>query len=136
MFKELAPEIDYYRKKAGELIKCVLAKRMLVRQALLAYPKDVLDKSVQASWHALCHLEADRELRGKDPEYAEEQDYFLANSTIQSEDMILVYKKGILYANFLQDKAAIRPMILMNKIIKITYGDGSYDNPYILEVIE
>ncbi len=78
MFKELAPEIDYYRKKAGELIKCVLAKRMLVRQALLAYPKDVLDKSVQASWHALCHLEADRELREKDPEYAEEQDYFLA----------------------------------------------------------
>ena len=65
-----------------------------------------------------------------------EQDYFLANSTIQSEDMILVYKKGILYANFLQDKAAIRPMVLMNKNIKITSGDGSYDNPYILEVIE
>ena len=62
MFKELAPEIDYYRKKAGELIRCVLAKRMPVRQALLAYPKDVLDKSVQASWHALCHLEADSEL--------------------------------------------------------------------------
>lgn len=65
-----------------------------------------------------------------------EQDYFLANSTIQSEDMILVYRKGILYANFLQDKAAIRPMILMNKNIKITSGDGSYDNPYMLEVIE
>lgn len=78
MFNELAPEIDYYRKKAGELIKCVLAKRMLVRQALLAYPKDVLDKSVQASWHALCHLEADSELRQKNPDYAEEQDFFLA----------------------------------------------------------
>lgn len=78
MFKELAPEIDYYRKKAGELIKCVLAKRMPVRQALLAYPKDVFDKSVRASWHALCHLEADAEIREKDSEYAEEQDYFLA----------------------------------------------------------
>lgn len=78
MFKELVPEIDYYRKKAGELIKCVLAKRMPIKQALLAYPKDVFDKSVQASWHALCHLEADEELRAKDFEYAEEQDYYLA----------------------------------------------------------
>jgi len=90
MFKELAPEIDYYRKKAGELIKCVLAKRMLVRQALLAYPKDVLDKSVQASWHALCHYEADSELRLKDAEYAEEQDYFLseiANTLLRGEEL-------------------------------------------------
>ena len=55
MSEKLEKETVFYRKKAGELIKCVLAKRMPVKQALLAFPKDVEDESVRASWHALCH---------------------------------------------------------------------------------
>lgn len=68
--------IKNQRKKAGELIKCVLVKRMTVKAALLAYPKDSHDESVIASWHALCHFEADEELR-KDKDYAEEQNLYL-----------------------------------------------------------
>lgn len=71
--------INLARRRAGELIKCVLAKRMPVKQALLAFPRDVQDQSVIASWHALCHLEADEDLRKKDKEYAEEQDLYLAD---------------------------------------------------------
>jgi len=78
MSEKLITETEFYRKKAGELIKCTLAKRMPIKQALLAFPKDVLDKSVRASWHALCHLEADEDIRAKDPEYAEVQDSYLA----------------------------------------------------------
>ena len=77
MPEKLEKETVFYRKKAGELIKCVLAKRMPVKQALLAFPKDVSDESVRASWHALCHLEADEDLRKKESDYAEEQDLYL-----------------------------------------------------------
>ena len=77
MSEKVDKETDYCRKKAGELIKCVLVKRMLVKQALLAFPKDATDESVRASWHALCHLEADEELRKREPDYAEEQDLYL-----------------------------------------------------------
>lgn len=77
MSEKLDKATIIHRQKAGELIKCVLAKRMPVKQALLAFPKDVDDESVIASWHALCHLEADEELREKNADYAEEQDLFL-----------------------------------------------------------
>lgn len=94
-------EIEFYRKKAGELIKCTLAKRMPIKQALLAYPKDVLDKSVRASWHALCHLEADEELRLKDKEYAEEQDLYLAEiSEILSEGKELPFNITDAYKDY------------------------------------
>ena len=66
------------RKRAGELIQLVLAKRMLTRQALLNFPKDAQDLSVRASWHALCYIEADEEMRIKDPDYALVQDEFLS----------------------------------------------------------
>ncbi len=79
MSKKLKEINISYRKLAGELIKCVLAKKMSVKQALLAFPKDVSDTSVKASWHALCHLEADEDLRKNDLEYAQEQDLYLAN---------------------------------------------------------
>ncbi len=79
MSKELNKLVIAYRQKAGELIKCVLAKRMPIKQALLAFPRDVQDKSVRASWHALCHLEADAELRACEPDYAAEQDLYLTD---------------------------------------------------------
>lgn len=77
MSEKLTKEIFLYRQRAGELIKCVLAKKMPVKQALLAFPKDVKDDSVRASWHALCHLESDEDLRKNNPDYKEEQDLFL-----------------------------------------------------------
>lgn len=79
MSQELKKTVNPYRKRAGELIKCVLAKRMTVKNALLAFPRDIQDESVKASWHALCHFEADEDLRKNNPEYAEEQNLFLAD---------------------------------------------------------
>ncbi|MCR5260774.1 MAG: hypothetical protein K6C94_02935 [Candidatus Gastranaerophilales bacterium] len=100
MSEKLTKEIFLYRQKAAELIKCVLAKRMPVKQALLAFPKDVHDESVRASWHALCHYEADEELRKNNPEYKEEQDLFLediANTLNRGDELpeyvISAYKK-------------------------------------------
>ena len=75
--KESEEDAVLYRKRAGELILKVLKGVMNVRVALLNFPRDVRDSSVQAAWHALCHLGADEELRAKDPLYAEEQDLFL-----------------------------------------------------------
>lgn len=90
MYENVDDYTVQFRKEAGELIKCVLAKRMPVKNALLAFPKDVLDQSVIASWHALCHLESDEELREKDSDYAEEQDLFLhsiADTLLQGEEL-------------------------------------------------
>ncbi|MBQ2644230.1 hypothetical protein IJG14_01485 [bacterium] len=77
MSDKIKQETIFCRQKAGELIKCVLAGKMTIKQALLAFPKDVKDNSVRSSWHALCHLEADEDLRTKDVLYREEQDSFL-----------------------------------------------------------
>ena len=50
---------------------------MPVREALKSFPQDCEDKTIIASWHALCHLEADEELRTKDRLYMDEQDDYL-----------------------------------------------------------
>ncbi len=65
------------RKLVAELILKVLTHKLLVRQALLKFPEDSKDPSIQAAWHALCHLESDEEIRRRDKNYAEEQDDFL-----------------------------------------------------------
>ncbi len=72
-------ETDYsfQRKYVADLILKVLTHRILVREALLKFPCDAKDPSIQASWHALCHLEADEEIRKRDFEYASEQNDFL-----------------------------------------------------------
>lgn len=72
-------EIDYsfQRKCVADLIFKVLTHKILVREALLKFPSDSKDPSIQASWHALCHLEADEEIRRRDFEYASEQNDFL-----------------------------------------------------------
>lgn len=90
MFEENEQSASIYRKKAGELIKCVLAKKILTRQALLMFPKDVKDESVRASWHALCHLEADEDIRARDSEYALVQNSFLndmANTLLEGIEL-------------------------------------------------
>lgn len=70
---------NYYRERefVGRLICSVLAKRICVREALLTFPKDCEDKTVRAAWYALCHLEADEDLRKKDDLYRQEQDEYI-----------------------------------------------------------
>ncbi len=71
--------VDYskLRKKVSKLFYNVLSGKMLVRQALLEFPQDCPDKTLTASWHALCHLEADEDIRKKDLQYKLEQDDYI-----------------------------------------------------------
>ncbi len=77
--KSAENEVDYpfQRKFVADLILKVLTHQLLVREALLKFPCDTKDISLQAAWHALCHLEADEDLRRRDFDYAQEQDDFL-----------------------------------------------------------
>ena len=71
--------IDYtqLRKRVSRLFIGVLTKRISVQEALSKFPKDCEDKTIIASWHALCHLEADEDIRRKDIEYKREQDEYI-----------------------------------------------------------
>jgi len=93
---------NYYKERefVGRLICSVLAKRISVREALLNFPQDCEDKTVKASWYALCHLEADEDLRKKDSLYAQEQDEyidFIAQTLSQGkalpENIVNVYEQ-------------------------------------------
>ena len=70
---------NYFKERefTGRLICSVLAKKISVREALLSFPKDCEDKTVKAAWFALCHLEADEDLRKRDELYAKEQDEYI-----------------------------------------------------------
>ncbi len=65
------------RVNVAFLIRQVLISRMCVREAVLNFPRDTDDKSIQAAYHALVHYEADEELRARDNAYREEQDDYL-----------------------------------------------------------
>lgn len=65
------------RTLAAELVRKALVGYIPVREALLKFPPDTQDKSVQAAFHALVHLEADEDLRRRDLLYKEEQDEYL-----------------------------------------------------------
>ena len=71
--------IDYFkeRKYVSKLYISVLTERMNVRDALMNFPKDCNDKTIIAAWHALCHYEADEDLRKKDKLYKKEQDEYI-----------------------------------------------------------
>ncbi len=74
--KKPKPEIDYTkpRQQVGNIIIGVLTERIPVREGLLLFPKYALkDQSIQAAWHALCHYEADEDMKASDPEYVKEQ---------------------------------------------------------------
>ena len=78
------------RKKVYKLFYLVLSEQLHVRDALLNFPKDVADPTLTASWHALCHLEADEDIRKKDSDYAEEQDeylQFIANTLSNGDEL-------------------------------------------------
>ncbi len=71
--------VDYseIRKKVSRLFFGVLTKKLPVREALVRFPKDCEDKTLIASWHALCHLEADEDIRKRNLMYKQEQDEYI-----------------------------------------------------------
>lgn len=65
------------RKKVARLICMVLTEKLIVRNAILRFPKDINDASIKTAYHALIHREADEDFRAKDIDYKEEQDDYL-----------------------------------------------------------
>ena len=65
------------REKVAEIIRHVLISQLTVREAILGFPHDTKDKSIQAAYHALVHYEADEDLRARDEAYRDEQDDYL-----------------------------------------------------------
>lgn len=63
-----------------------------------------------------------------------EKNIFLTNQTVSSERVIYsISDRGIIYEDLLQNGKAVRPIITLNPNIKISSGDGSIDNPYVLQ---
>ena len=65
------------RKYIGDLIIAVLTDRIIVREALKKFPKDVKDASIKSAYHALIHREADEDFRRRDLLDRDEQDSYL-----------------------------------------------------------
>lgn len=94
------------RVYVASLIRQVLISRLCVREAILNFPKDTKDKSIQAAFHALVHYEADEDLRARDSLYREEQDdylefisYVLERGEDLPENIIENYEKYYACAN-------------------------------------
>ena len=107
--------VDYTkdRQYVGHIIINVLTERINVKKALLLFPKDSEDSSIQAAWHALCHYEADEDISANDRIYQQEQiDYLefiaftfkdgkaLPKNVIESykqyhEDTLIPHAKGL-----------------------------------------
>ncbi len=77
MRKRVAEDYSETRKKVSKLFIAVLTKRLPIRDALARFPRDCEDKTIIAAWHALCHLEADEDIRLKDEMYRKEQDEYI-----------------------------------------------------------
>lgn len=77
MHKSVSTDYSEQRKKVSKLFIAVLTQRLNVRDALAKFPKDCEDKTIIAAWHALCHLEADEDIRKKDEMYQKEQDEYI-----------------------------------------------------------
>ncbi|MDR1168906.1 MAG: hypothetical protein LBK53_08495 [Heliobacteriaceae bacterium] len=78
------------RKLTASLIRQVLTGGISAREAVLRFPKDSADKSIEAAYHALVHFEADEDLRRRDPLYKEEQDdyvEFISHLLEKGEDL-------------------------------------------------
>lgn len=66
-------ETEKQRQLVGNIIIAVLTERMPVRKALLLFPKGFTDPSIHAAWHALCHYEADEDIKVQDIEFNNQQ---------------------------------------------------------------
>lgn len=65
------------RRYVAALIIKVITGQMLVREAILKYPKDSQDINIITAYHALIHYEADEDYRAADSEYRDEQNNYL-----------------------------------------------------------
>lgn len=65
--------ITKQRQLVGNIIIAVLTERINVKKGLLLFPKGIEDPSIHAAWHALCHYEADEDIKAKDIEYNNQQ---------------------------------------------------------------
>lgn len=74
------------RKYVEKIIIAVLTDRMSVRRGLTLFPQGSEDESVRTAWHALCHYEADEDLRKNDIEYNNEQVAFLEMIAFEFKD--------------------------------------------------
>lgn len=82
--------VEETRKQVSKLFFSVLTDKLSVRDALVSFPKNSNDKTIIACWHALCHLEADEELRHRDKLYKEVQDEyieFIAHTLEKGEEL-------------------------------------------------
>lgn len=70
-------EIAVLRKEVSNTLFDVLSGRRTVLDAVLKFPKNTIDESVNVCFHILVHLEADEDIRANDPLYREEQDEFI-----------------------------------------------------------
>lgn len=84
--KQKEVNVVMQRKQIGEIIIAVLTERIKVRQALSFFPKGLEDESSKAAWHALCHYEADEDIRKRDIEYHNEQVSFLEMIAFEFKD--------------------------------------------------
>lgn len=98
------------RERVSELIRHVLIGQMSVREAILDFPRDTKDKSIQAAYHALVHYEADEDLRKRDEAYRDEQDDYLEyiSQTLETNqdlpnNIIKNYEKYYETANLIHD---------------------------------
>lgn len=66
-------DITKQRQLVGNIIIAVLTERISVKKGLLLFPKGFDDPSVHAAWHALCHYEADEDIKVKDIDYNNQQ---------------------------------------------------------------
>lgn len=73
--KETSQEKDFtaQRQFVGNIIIAVLTERISVREGLLLFPKGCEDPSIHAAWHALCHYEADEDLKATDINFNNQQ---------------------------------------------------------------
>ncbi len=65
------------RKFVSKIILEALTEKCCVRDALLKFPPESTDPSIQTAWKALCYLEADEDIRKKDKDYAQEQNDYI-----------------------------------------------------------
>lgn len=77
MHKSVKEDYSKIRKQAAKLYMAVLTNKLNIRDALVRFPKDCDDATIIAAWHALCHLEADEDIRLRDEMYREEQDEYI-----------------------------------------------------------
>ena len=70
-------DIIKQRKEISNVLFDVLSGKQSVLDAVLHFPTSSPDSSVNVCFHILVHLEADEDIRAKDPLYKEEQDEFI-----------------------------------------------------------